>query len=163
MNINPITRRSIINQNKLKMKNLLKNGVFLLIAGAFLFGCSNQRAEDLLKDPDKQNDLMTAICTDHQMMTNMMDHMMKNDHAMQMMMGNQEMMSQMMQGEHAMGMMEGNHEMMGNMMQHMMKMMQKDTSMCRMMGEMMMKDDHTKGMMMDMMKEKDKKDHENQH
>lgn len=157
------------------MKQILKNGLLLLIAGAFLTSCSNksQTAEELLKDPDKREEIMTAICADHQMMTNMMDHMMKNDHAMQMMMGNQEMMSQMIQGEHAMGMMEGNHEMMGNMMQHMMKMMQKDTSMCRMMGEMMMKDDHTKGMMMDMMKEdgmgdktmmeKNKGDHSNHH
>ncbi|MHB1279133.1 MAG: hypothetical protein ACYC1Q_12140 [Bacteroidia bacterium] len=127
------------------MKQIIINGLLLLIVGAFLVGCSNQRAENLLKDPDKQNEIMTAICNDHQMMTNMMGHMMKNDHAMQMMKGNQGMMGKMM---------EGNHAMMGNMMPHMVKMMEKDSSMCRMMGEKMMMNDHTKGMMMDMMKEK---------
>lgn len=144
------------------MNQIIKNGLLFFMAGAFIAGCSNksQTAEELLKDPVKQEEIMTAICNDHQMMTNMMDQMMKNDHAMQMMMGNQAMMGKMMQGEHAMGMMEGNHEMMGNMMQNMMKMMEKDTTMCRMMGEMMMKDEHARGMMMDMMKKKpmDKKD-----
>ncbi len=53
-------------------------------------------ASELLKDKAMQDSVMTVIANDHQMMENMMKHMMQSKHGMQMMMKNNGMMKQMM-------------------------------------------------------------------
>jgi hypothetical protein len=84
-------------------------------------------AKDLLKDKTVQDSIMTAITNNHQMMDNMMNHMMQNKHAMHQMMENKKMMQGITEGiatdsskcQKMMAMMMDNkdmHEMMTNMM-----------------------------------------------
>ncbi|MCQ0110063.1 hypothetical protein [Zhouia amylolytica] len=122
-----------------------------------LLGCAqekNVQADEMLKDETKQNEIMTAIVEDHEMMMNMMDHIKKNDHAMQMMRGDSVMMYDMMQGNQMVDLMRGSPKMMGTMMQYMMKMATEDTTACKAMGSMMMGNEHMMRMMQDLMHEK---------
>lgn len=99
------------------------------MVGIFLTSCADNRTlstEELLQDPAKQEEIMIAISNDDQLMANMMDHMMKNGHSMQMMMENRAMMGKMTRGGSAMGMRGGNHGM-----------MQPDSTLCRMMMDML--------------------------
>jgi len=84
-------------------------------------------AKDILKDKVMQDSIITAITNDHQMMDNMMNHIMQNKHAMHQMMQNKKMMQGITEGiardsskcEKMMAMMMDNkdmHEMMMNMM-----------------------------------------------
>jgi len=151
-----------------RLKEKLRKASLIVASGIFLISCSNseeQSTKDMMMNMDKRNEVMDMITHDSDMMSNMMDHMMKSDSAMMMMSNNMDMMK-MMHGDGMSKMM--NHEMMVEMMNHMMQMMEKDTSMCRMMGQMMMSNDKTKGIMMDMMPgdtkmEESKGDHNSHH
>jgi hypothetical protein len=89
-------------------------------------------AKDLLKDKATQDSIMTAITNDHQMMDNMMNHMMQNKHTMHQMMQNKEMMQRITEG------------------------IAKDSSKCEKMMAMMMDNKDMHEMMMTMMMKKDK-------
>ncbi|WP_428741335.1 hypothetical protein [Tenacibaculum sp.] len=130
----------------------------------FLSGCSQaqkQSAEEILKDPKMQDSIMVAICNNHQMMMNMMEHMMDNDHSMKMIMENQNMMQHMMgKQQMMMNMMKQDSTMSNMMMGNMMQMMEQDSLFCKRMTNMMMGNKH---MMNTMMEIKKGKKQENMH
>jgi hypothetical protein len=114
--------------------------IILLAIGLINLSSCNQKTDPnaMLENTDSRMELFDAIANNHNYMTEFMDNMQDNDHAMQMMHGNQKMMGNMMQGG-GMQMMVKDSMMMKNMMQSMMK----DG---KMMGNMM-KMMHEKGMM----------------
>jgi len=82
----------------------------------------------LMENPETRTEVFNAISKNHDYMTEFMESMHDNQHAMQMMQGNKKMMSSMMQGEGMQMMMKDStmmHSMMndGKMMGTMMKMM----------------------------------------
>lgn len=125
--------------------------VFWVFMFAFLMsGCNGQAQEtaEMLENEQQREEIMTAISNDHNMMVEMMSHIMESNHAMQMMEGNTAMLGRMM----------GNRQMMMDimvkdtaiakgMMDNIMVMMEKDSTMCSMMGGMMMGNEHMMGMM----------------
>ena len=132
------------------MKKLVNN-FYLLICGLSLMACTgSENTADVLNNPEKRDEIMTAIAADRDLMHEMMRHMMRNDHAMQMMIGSDTLRNRMMGGKHGMSMMKQNGQMMGQMMQ----MADGDSVMCKNMMGMMMKRPAMMGMMMDMMHEK---------
>ncbi|WNH10315.1 hypothetical protein [Thalassobellus suaedae] len=74
----------------------------------------------LLKDTETKNEIFDAIAENHDYMMGFIENMRTNNHAMQMMQGNENMMGTMMQGK-GMQMMINDSTMMGNMMQMMHK------------------------------------------
>ena len=126
-----------------------------------LMGCTQQAdVSTMLNNAETKDKVFSAILDDHEMMTEFMNKMMSNEHAMMMMQGNKDMMGMMMKGGDMMQMMQGNPEMMhnmmnsmmkdGNMMAHMMQMMNQEGMMsdeCLQSWTQMMKD---KGMPMNM-------------
>ena len=114
--------------NNLKLKLFI---VAMIFSVASFAQHQHAPAKDLLKDKTMQDSIMTAITNDHQMMNNMMNHMMQNKDAMQQMMQNKKMMQEVTDG------------------------ITKDSSQCQKMMAMMMdnKDMHE---MMNMMMKKDK-------
>tara|TARA_R110002049_G_scaffold191337_1_gene360269 strand:+ start:30529 stop:31038 length:510 start_codon:yes stop_codon:yes gene_type:complete len=114
--------------------------IILLAIGLTSLSSCNQKTNPsaMLENSETRTELFDAIARDQNYMTEFMDNMQDNDHAMQMMKGNQKMAGNMMQGG-GMQMMMQDSTMMKNMMQSMMK----DG---KMMGNMM-KMMHEKGMM----------------
>jgi hypothetical protein len=121
------------------MKILQKIGVFLLIN--IIIGCAGQgkeqTSEEILKDKQKREEIMATISGDNEMLGEMMSYMMKNDSAVQMMRSHDGMMHKMMV----------NNPM---MMENMLGMMEKDSTMCTMMGNLMMQNSHMMKMMQNM-------------
>jgi hypothetical protein len=89
----------------------------------------------LMENPETRTEVFNAISKNHDYMTEFMESMHDNQHAMQMMQGNKKMMSSMMQGEG-------------------MQMMMKDSTMMHSMMNGMMNDGKMMGTMMKMMHEK---------
>jgi len=89
----------------------------------------------LMENPETRTEVFNAISKNHDYMTEFMESMHDNQHAMQMMQGNKKMMSSMMQGEG-------------------MQMMMKDSTMTHSMMDGMMNDGKMMGTMMKMMHEK---------
>ena len=89
----------------------------------------------LMENPETRTEVFNAISKNHDYMTEFMESMHDNQHAMQMMQGNKKMMSSMMQGEG-------------------MQMMMKDSTMMHSMMDGMMNDGKMMGTMMKMMHEK---------
>lgn len=89
----------------------------------------------LMENPETHTEVFNAISKNHDYMTEFMESMHDNQHAMQMMQGNKKMMSSMMQGEG-------------------MQMMMKDSTMMHSMMDGMMNDGKMMGTMMKMMHEK---------
>ena len=112
--------------------------LFLLLISSCNTNAQKQTAEEMLKDSVKQKEIFIAIYSDHTQMTQFMQGMMQNEHAMQMMAGNHQMMMDMMKKDTSMCKM-----MMGNMMDS----MEKDSPLCKMMCKQMMNNGHMKGMM----------------
>ena len=126
-----------------------------------LMGCTQQAdVSTMLNNAETKDKVFSAILDDHEMMTEFMNKMMSNEHAMMMMKGDQKMMGMMMGEGDMMKMMKDKQEMMNNMMGEMMKdgkmmgnmmqMMQQEGMMseeCMQSCMKMMKD---KGMSMDM-------------
>lgn len=94
----------------------------LLIFGFIILSSCTQKTDvtALLNDTDTRSEIFTEIAGNHDLMMSFMETMQANDHAMQMMQGNQMMMGHMMKGN-GMQMMMKNSAMMGNMMQMMSK------------------------------------------
>ncbi|WP_417858594.1 hypothetical protein [Xanthomarina gelatinilytica] len=89
----------------------------------------------LMENPETRTEVFNAISKNHDYMTEFMESMHDNQHAMQMMQGNKKMMSSMMQGEG-------------------MQMMMKDSTMMHSIMDGMMNDGKMMGTMMKMMHEK---------
>lgn len=112
--------------------------LFLLL----FFPTQAQEAKKMLQDTTVQNEVMGQICSNRPMMNRMMDHMMKNDQAMEMMRQNREMMDSLNGG--------GKEAMMEDrqMMKNMMQMAERDSAMCGRMMNMMMNNTQMMEMMM---------------
>ncbi len=89
----------------------------------------------LMENPETRTEVFSVITQNDDYLTEFMDKMPNNQHAMQMMQGNKKMMGSMMQGEG-------------------MQMMMKDSTMMHSMMNGMMNDGKTMGTMMKMMHEK---------
>jgi|TARA_R110002012_G_scaffold321647_1_gene550399 hypothetical protein len=113
--------------------------ILLAIGLVSLSGCNQKTNPNaMLENSKTRTELFEAIASNHSYMTEFMDNMQGNDHAMQMMQGNQKMMGTMIQGQ-GIQMMMKDSMMMKNMMQSMMQ----DGKMIGNMMQMM----HEKGMM----------------
>lgn len=99
------------------------------------------KANQLLENKEVRNETFNAIMNNHELMTDFIQAMKGNEHAMMMMKGNDQMMNNdgkagmdqehsMMDHEKMMGMMKENPEMMQKMMGNMMDMCEKDSIMC---------------------------------
>lgn len=135
--------------------------ITITMCGLLLTNCSKQISSDeMLKDESTRNEIFVKIASDHGMMTDFMEVMMKDNHAMMMIKDHEGMKNMMMNEGNMMDMMKNHPKMMHDMMDGMMK--DKPESMHEMMSGMM-KMMHEKGMMnsecmessMQMMKEKD--------
>ncbi len=114
-----------------------------------------QTGAEILTDPQIRKEIMKTICKDHEMMVEMMEQMMQNDHALQMMTEDNQMMQNMMSNRvMMMGMMKKDTLTTKMMMENMMHMMESDFVMCKMMGDMMMSNQHMMNMMYGMKEEK---------
>lgn len=130
-----LKRVKIINQNKMKTTIL----IFIAIGLVTLNSCAQKTdVKTILEDSETKTEIFDAIANNRSYMTQFMENMQSNEHAMQMMKGDNKMMGNMMEGQ-GMQMMMKDSMMMKNMMQSMMK----DG---KMMGNMM-KMMHEKGMM----------------
>lgn len=129
--------------------------------------------DQVLKDENTRQQVFNKIATDHEMMTNFMEVMMKDNHAMMMMKGNQDMKDRMMGESRMMEMMKDKpdvmHNMMGEMMKdgkmmgHMMKMMKDQGMMSEECMEYCIKTMEDKGMSMGEKMNGDKEDDHNSH
>lgn len=131
----------------MKKRRIIK---YIVGVAVFLLTACNSEQEDVsevLADDARRSEIMDSICNNPVMMRQMMDHMMGNERAMNMMMDNTGMMEQMMNDQHMMRMMEENHDLTGTMMNQMMQMMAGDSIICRDMQELMMQNKHMKSMM----------------
>ena len=142
---------------------MMKKLVFLsLLAVTLSMTSCTQQADvnTILENAETKDKVFSAILDNHELMTEFMNKMMSNEHAMMMMQGNKDMMGMMMKGGDMMQMMQSNPEMMhnmmtgmmqdGKMMAHMMQMMNQEGMMsdeCLQSCTQMMKD---KGMPMNM-------------
>jgi hypothetical protein len=98
-----------------------------IILLALISGCTGQAqtTAEILKNEQQREEIMTAISNNHEMMDEMIGHMMESDNAMQIMQDNQVMIGSLMEKDAAIavGMM---NNMMGGMMmgnEHMINMM----------------------------------------
>ena len=119
------------------MKTLL---IVLSAIGLLSLNSCKQETDPLalMENPETRTEVFNAITKNHDYMTEFMESMHGNQHAMQMMQGNKKMMGSMMQGE-GMQMMMTDSTMMHSMMNGMMN----DGKMMGTMMKMM----HEKGMM----------------
>lgn len=130
----------------------------------------------LLEKPDTRNEIYNTIMNNHQYMTEFMNAMHTNDHAMMMMRNNFSMMGQESTGHmgmsgqnnmngqestgqmgmsgqnNMMGMMMNNPEMMHTMMETMMEMCKRDSTYCNQFAEMMSEHPHMTQKVMQQMK-----------
>ena len=97
---------------------------FLVVFTFFLSSCDQQTdVNSLLEITETKDQLFGAILEDHEMMTEFMNRMKSNDHAMMMMKGNDEMMGMMMGDGTMMKMMNQEEMMSDECMESCMKMM----------------------------------------
>jgi hypothetical protein len=126
------------------MKKIM-NSLAAIAALTMVMSCSDQRSvEQILDDPDQQEEVLTAIANDSSLLTELHQKMRKGD-KMHMNGGSAMMRS-------CMAMMD-NSEMMSMMMDHMMLMGEKDSTMGRMMCDKMMNSENMKSMMEERMQE----------
>jgi hypothetical protein len=95
--------------------------IILMAIGLLSISSCEQKTDTnaMLENTETRTELFDAIASNHNYMTEFMGNMQGNDHAMQMMKGNQKIMGNMMQGE---GIPMMNDSLMSkNMMQSMMK------------------------------------------
>ena len=120
--------------------------IILLAMGLISLSSCEQKTDPnaMLENSQTRTELFDAIASNHSYMTQFMDNMQTNDHAMQMMQGNQKMMGTMMQGG-GMWMMMKDSMMMKNMMD--------DQPVMHAMMDRMMKSPETMNSMMQMMHE----------
>lgn len=130
------------------MKAIAKlTGIFLFV---LMSGCGNktQTTSEIIKNDVQRKEIMESISKNPEMMTEMMDEIMQNNDAFQMMQNNPVVMRKMMSNHQAMmKLMEKDTAMAGQMMSNMMGLMEKDSAMCNMMCMKMGGNKHMKGMM----------------
>lgn len=117
----------------------------LIMVALLTYTCyepSKISTEDLLSSNETQGEVFEAISNNHELMTNMINHMIQNEHAMEMYKGNSDFMTKMMSGD---------MEMMKMNMMNMMNMMERDSVLCSNMQSLMMNNEHMRSMMMQMM------------
>lgn len=116
------------------MKTLL---IVLSAIGLLSLSSCKQETDPLalMENPETRTEVFNTITKNHDYMTEFMESMHGNEHAMQMMQGNKKMMGSMMQGDG-------------------MQMMMKDSTMMHSMMNGMMNDGKMMGTMMKMMHEK---------
>ena len=116
------------------MKNVLFFGV-LISTVLLMTSCDAPvNVDHVLKDETTRQQVFEKIAGDHNLMTEMMDAMTKNDHGKIMM--REGMMNMMAGEENIMGMMKDKPDMMNNMMHNMMR----DSNMMRQMMQRMTKE-----------------------
>jgi hypothetical protein len=113
----------------------------IAVAATLFFACNVPTPTAQLKDDTQRKAIINELVANHDYTTQLMDAMMSNDHAKQMMMSDDHMMKMMK-----------DTAMHSKMMNHMMGMMEKDTTMCKNMCEKMMDNPKMKTMMEGMMK-----------
>ena len=116
--------------------------LLMAITATLFFACNaptNTSAQ--LKDATQRKAIIGELVANHDYTPQLMDAMMADDHAKQMMMSDDHMMKMM-----------NDPAMHTKMMDHMMVMMEKDTTMCKNMCEKMMGNPKMKTMMEGMMK-----------
>ncbi len=111
----------------------------IAIAATLFFACNTPNTTAQLKDDAQRKVLINELVANKDYNTQVIDAMMTNDNAKQMMV------------DHNMKMMD-DPSMHTKMMDHMMSMMEKDTVMCKNMCEKMMGNPNMKTMMQNMMK-----------
>ena len=76
--------------NTMKSLHLILQRIYIILLLGMTIGCSNnvkeQTSKEILNDTQKQKEIMNMISNNHEMMSNFMKHMIKSEHAMQMMM-----------------------------------------------------------------------------
>ena len=94
--------KEIVKTNPVTLKSsTMKKGtlIFSLIAITALNSCNQETdVKTILEDSETRTELFDAIAGNHSYMTQFMDKMQDNDHAIQMMQGSHKMMGNMMQG-----------------------------------------------------------------
>ena len=116
--------------------------LLMAITATLFFACNaptNTSAQ--LKDATQRKAIIGELVANHDYTPQLMDAMMANDNAKQMMMSDDHMMKMM-----------NDPAMHTKMMDHMMGMMENDTTMCKNMCAKMMENPKMKAMMEDMMK-----------
>ena len=85
----------------IKQKTMKTLVIFISIVGLVSLNSCNQQADpqDVLENPETRTEVFNAITKNLDYMTEFMESMHGNQHAMQMMQGNKKMMGSMMQGE----------------------------------------------------------------
>ncbi|PSR12242.1 MAG: hypothetical protein DA408_17915 [Bacteroidetes bacterium] len=103
----------------------MKNALCLFALFSLLLGITscNQQPDvsALLNNTQTRDKILTEITSNHEMMTELMDKMMLNNHAKMMLQGNKQMRGMMMQDSSMVQMMKDNPDLMNNMMGKMMK------------------------------------------
>ncbi len=143
--------------------------IFSVVGLMTLNSCKQEAdVQAILQNSETRSEVIKAIAEDHNYMTEFMENMQDNNHAMQMMQGNKKMMGMMMQGD-GMQMMKDSmmtknmmHSMMkdGKMMGNMMQMMQKEGMMSEDCMQSCMKMMGDKGMDMTKIMDNNKNNHE---
>jgi hypothetical protein len=126
------------------MKTIIILLLFMPLFTAVI-SCSNSKSvDDLLNDPEQQDEVLTAIANDSTLLVKLHDKMRSNGE-MHMKEGHPMMRS-------CMAMMD-NPEMMSMMMDNMMMRCQEDSVMCTMMCDKMMNSENMRSMMQDRIKD----------
>ena len=144
--------------------------IIFSVVGFMTFNSCKQEpdVQAMLENTETRSEIIKAIGDNHNFMTEFMENMQGNNHAMQMMQGNKKMMGMMMEGE-GMQMMKDStmtknmmHSMMkdGKMMGSMMQMMHKEGMMSEDCMKSCMKMMGDKGMNMDTTLNKDSNNHD---
>ena len=155
----------------------MKNKFFIVVIASMLLlamSCNNAvNVDQVLKDENTRQEVLTKIAADHEMMTDFMEVMMKDNHAKMMMKGHQGMKEMMIGEGDMMQMMKDKpdmvHNMMsdmmkdGKMMGHMMQMMKDNEMMSEECLQSCMKMMDDKGMSMDKKMSDDQKDNHDSH
>ena len=112
--------------------------IILLAMGLISLSSCEQKTDPnaMLENSQTRTELFDAIASNHSYMTQFMDNMQTNDHAMQMMQGNQKMMGHMMQGGGMMQMMHENGMMSEDCMESCKKMIEESELEARERGEL---------------------------
>lgn len=130
------------------------NLLLLIPLFSTIVSCSNNRSADaILNDPERQDEVLTAIANDSTLLAKLHDKI-PSDGEMNME-GSHSMMSScmaMMDSPKMMNMMMDNPEMMSMMMDNMMMRCEEDSAMCMMMCDKMMNSENMRRMMQDRMK-----------
>lgn len=135
----------------MKTLSRFKGMLFLAIVTATACTDQKQTPSEILGNQENREAIMAEISNDPGMMTEMMAQMTQNNHAMQMMEGNKDMMGKMM-GNHQRRM-QKDTVMAAQMMTTMLTMVEKDSTLCKMMCAKMAGNKHMMGMRYGMMKD----------